>query len=385
MKGCVSACSEAARVERARRSRWRVPGVDVTLFVPARPGEKPCGGAVPEFLLPRLEGFHPRLLSAVEAPPCLLENARGSTLELPLQGVRIFRRRDLDPALQEAAVAAGAQRVAVRAEQVVTGDDRVEVAAGGEVQRFDWLIGADGARGLSRRTLGLLPEGESVGLGGSLAGVIASRLVLSFAGEGDSYGWIFPRPGGASVGVAYTPSTLGDDAARRQLDGLLDRHLPKDWRDASGPRYRYPIPVYGPWTRANIQRGVEQRVLLTGDAAALADPLTREGIRYAALSGQWAAEALLSGRPETYLERVAAELESEMSRAAKARELFFEGPVGRWMVPLARLHPGIRGVLADLLACRQPYRGLRRRLLRSVVARGRPSAQATRGARQSTA
>lgn len=359
--------------------------VDVTLFVPARPGEKPCGGAVPEFLLPRLEGFDPRLLSAVEAPPCLLENARGSTLELPLDGVRIFRRRDLDSALQDAAVAAGARRVEVRAERVVTGDDGVEIKAGREVRRFDWLIAADGARGLSRRALGLLPEGESVGLGGSLTGVNASRLVLSFASEGDSYGWIFPRPGGASVGVAFTPGKLADDAARRQLEGLLDRHLVKSWRQAPGPRYRYPIPVYGPWTRANIERGLERRVLLTGDAAALADPLTREGIRYAALSGQWAAEALLGGRPESYLGRVVAELEGEMSRAAKARDLFFEGPLGRWMVPVARLHPGIRDVLADLLACRQPYRGLRRRLLQSVVARRSGGPQATRGARQSTA
>jgi hypothetical protein len=37
------------------------------------------------------------------------------------------------------------------------------------------------------------------------------------------------------------------------------------------------------------------------------------------------------------------------------------------MVPLARLHPGVRGVLGDLLACRQPYRGLTRRLLRALA------------------
>jgi flavin-dependent dehydrogenase len=298
--------------------------------------------------------------------------------------VRIFRRRDLDAALQAAAVAAGASRVSALAERIVHRPEGVEVQAGGEGRHFDWLVGADGARGLSRRALGLLPEGESIGLGGSLRGVTAARLVLSFAGEGDSYGWIFPRPGGASVGVAYTPRTLHDAAARRQLDALLDRHLPADWRRAPGPRYRYPIPVFGSWTGANLERGLERRILLTGDAAALADPLTREGIRYAALSGLWAAEALLSGRPETYRERVTVELEGEMSRAAKAREVFFEGPVGRWMVPVARRHSGIRSVLADLLACRQPYRGLRRRLLRSVVGLER-GAQATRGARQSTA
>jgi hypothetical protein len=37
------------------------------------------------------------------------------------------------------------------------------------------------------------------------------------------------------------------------------------------------------------------------------------------------------------------------------------------MVPVARFHPGIRRVLGDLLACRQPYHGLRRRLLRAAI------------------
>jgi hypothetical protein len=58
-----------------------------------------------------------------------------------------------------------------------------------------------------------------------------------------------------------------------------------------------------------------------------------------------------------------------MERAARAARLFYEGPVGQWMVPFARLHPGIRRVLGDLLACRQPYRGLTRRLLRAAAGR----------------
>jgi flavin-dependent dehydrogenase len=144
------------------------------------------------------------------------------------------------------------------------------------------------------------------------------------------------------------------------------RHLPAGWQDLPGPRYHYPIPVFGPWTLAAVRRGLERRVLLAGDAAALADPLTREGIRYGLLSGLWAAESLLAGKLEAYAERLSRELEEEMERAARARSLFFDDPIGQWMVPVSRLHPGIRRVLADLLACRQPYRGLRRRLLQAA-------------------
>ncbi len=70
--------------------------------------------------------------------------------------------------------------------------------------------------------LGLTPQGDSVGLGGSLSGLDWRRLVLAFPEIADAYLWIFPRPGGASVGIAYTPGRLTDGAARAALDGFLD-------------------------------------------------------------------------------------------------------------------------------------------------------------------
>jgi flavin-dependent dehydrogenase len=340
--------------------------VAVDLYVPGKPGEKPCGGAVPEHVLPRLAGFDPSPLPAVTAPPARLENAAGQWLDLPLDGIRIFRRADLDRALVEAAVASGARRVASKAERLETGSAELRVTAGGETRAYDWVIGADGARGLSRRTLGLAPEGDSVGLGGSLSGLAVDRLVLAFPDLADAYLWIFPRPGGASVGIAYTPERLSDGAARSALDAFLDRHLPAGWRGLPGPRYRYPIPVFGDWTLRSVRAALGRRILLTGDAAALADPLTREGIRYGLLSGLWAAESLLAGMPGTYPGRLEEELAADLTRAERARALFFDDPIGQWMVPVARRHAGIRKVLGDLLACQQPYRGLKRRLLRAA-------------------
>jgi flavin-dependent dehydrogenase len=344
------------------------PGdIAVDLYLPARPGEKPCGGAVPEHVLPQLAGFDPSPLSVVAGPAARLENAAGQWVDLPLEGIRIFRRSDLDRALVAAAVAAGARRIPGKAELLEVGKGEVRITAGGEVRAYDWVIGADGARGLSRRTAGLAPEGDSVGLGGSLAGLDVDRLVLAFPDLADAYLWIFPRPGGASVGIAYTPERLSDGAARAALDAFLDRHLPDGWRDLPGPRYRYPIPVFGAWTPRSVRAALGRRILLAGDAAALADPLTREGIRYGMLSGLWAAESLLAGRPEEYPARLDRELAADLRRAERARAVFFDDPIGQWMVPVARRHPGIRRVLGDLLACRQPYRGLKGRLGRAVL------------------
>ena len=345
-------------------------GAEVDLWLPARPGEKPCGGAVPEHVLPCLEGFDPSLLPVMVSPEAVLENAAGRNVSLPLQGIRIFRRVDLDRALVEAAVAAGARRVAAKAERLEWTPEGVRVSSSGggsEERVYGWIVGADGARGLTRRRLGLTPRGDSVGLGASLHGVESERMVLSFPDLADAYLWIFPRPGGASVGIAYTPERLSDGAARAALAVFLDRWLPAVWRDLPGPRYRYPIPVWGSHTLEAVRRGLDRRVLLAGDAAAVADPLTREGIRYGFLSGTWAAEQLLAGEPERYPERLDRELGGELGRAVRARDQFYEDRVGQWMVPLARRLPGIRQVLGDLLACQQPYRGLWPRLAREAI------------------
>jgi flavin-dependent dehydrogenase len=291
-------------------------------------------------------------------------------VDLPLEGIRIFRRSDLDRAIVDAAVAAGARRLPGKAESLEMENGETRINMGGETRAYDWVIGADGARGLSRRSLGLQPEGDSIGLGGSLSGLAVDRLVLAFPDRADSYLWIFPRPGGASVGIAYTPERLSDGAARSTLDAFLDRHLrhlPTGWRALPGPRYRYPIPVFGDWTLRSVRHALGRRILLAGDAAALADPLTREGIRYGLLSGLWAAESLLAGKPEDYPGRLESGLAADLARAGRARAMFFDDPVGQWMVPVARFHPGIRRVLSDLLACRQPYRGLKRRLMRAAV------------------
>jgi len=342
-------------------------GMAVDLYLPARPGEKPCGGAVPEHVLPKIDGFDPSPLPAVASPEALLENARGHRLALGLDGIRIFRRRDFDRALVEAALAAGAVPRRVKAERLERVERGVRVVAEGGARTYDWVVGADGARGLSRRSLGLPVRGDSVGLGGSLSGLDWKRLVLAFPEMADAYLWIFPRPGGASVGIAYTPGRLTDSQARAALDAFLDDHLPAGWRDLPGPRYRYPIPVFGPWTLEAVRRALSRRILLAGDAAAVADPLTREGIRYGLLTGRWAAGSLLERRPAAYPERLEAELLEDMEKAGHARDLFFEGAIGKWAVPLSRVHPGIRRVLNDLLTCRQSYTGLRRRLFGAAV------------------
>ena len=308
----------------------------------------------------------------------MLENAGGSIVEVEAAGLRIFRRADFDRALARAAADSGASLVTSRVEEVTLAPDGVAVRAGNERRRHDFVVGADGARGLCRRALGLggrFESGgesgrESIGLGASLQGPVPDSLALGFPDAADAYCWVFPRPGGASVGIAYDPGRLSDGAASAALARFLDRNLDGGARALDrAHRYRYPIPLYSPSTRDAARRGQNARVLLVGDAVGVADPLTREGIRYSLLSGASAAECLIAGTPDQYADRLDQILAPELGRAARAARLFYDEPLAQWMVPVARRHSGIRSVLGDLLTCRQGYRGLRRTLLMAAAGR----------------
>jgi flavin-dependent dehydrogenase len=107
--------------------------------------------------------------------------------------------------------------------------------------------------------------------------------------------------------------------------------------------------------------------MLLGDAAGLVDPLTREGIYYALLSGAWAAEALAAGQASTgarlYTERLRAAVQPELARAAQLSRLFFSDAFSALFVDALERSAPVRDVFIDLVAGIQPYRGLRRRLL----------------------
>jgi geranylgeranyl reductase family protein len=127
------------------------------------------------------------------------------------------------------------------------------------------------------------------------AGDAPHDLVFDFAPLPGGYGWLFPKGDHINIGVgAFAPSSSAAPtdlkAVTRQL--LLDythqklgiRTLP------SGDPLHITGQALGMGGHAYVPRG---RILLTGDAAGLVDPLTGEGIHSAIVSGQAAAAAIL--------------------------------------------------------------------------------------------
>jgi flavin-dependent dehydrogenase len=207
------------------------------------------------------------------------------------------QRRRLDEFLVAKAVEAGAEfrdgvRVAVESDTRISVDGKpVEAAA---------VIGADGANGITARTLGLAGGiVNGVALEGNLLYERLPRngwrgmLVLELATVPGGYGWIFPKGDHVNVGVGG----WGEEGPRlrRHLQVLCEHYgiEPEELSDVRGHR----LPMRRRETV--LARG---RALLVGDAAGVLDPVSGDGIYEAFITGRLATEhtlALLEGRAQS--------------------------------------------------------------------------------------
>ncbi|MFW5976604.1 MAG: hypothetical protein ACOCQS_01520, partial [Bacillota bacterium] len=117
-----------------------------------------------------------------------------------------------------------------------------------------------------------------------------NEIIIDFGLIPDGYGWVFPKDNRISIGMGSLDS-MGKINLRKKVDEYLD-YLNIDI-DKSNLSYKgHPLPFYG-----EISRGIDvsgNRYLLIGDAAHMLDPLVGEGIYYACLSAEIAAETILN-------------------------------------------------------------------------------------------
>lgn len=271
-------------------------GVGVALLERAPlPRDKTCGGGVVarafESLPPGVDVPVERRLGRVESR--FVDAGIAVTVERETPLVHMAMRAPLDLAIAEAAREEGAALQApCTLERVGLMTDHVALETSRGPLRARFLVAADGAIGPTARAAGWTKPLASVpALEAEVE--VPPRLLARFTDRArfdlgvplGGYGWVFPKGDHLSVGVGVF--TRG--GARRRLRDELSRYLHAvGLGEGSVRRVRgAPIPVR---PRRDAARG---RVLLVGDAAGLADPLTGEGISLAIRSGHLAAESLL--------------------------------------------------------------------------------------------
>jgi flavin-dependent dehydrogenase len=347
--------------------RMALAGASVSLFDHSHPREKPCGGGITGraiALLPPAPAADP--LPARRVDRLQFDSGAGDRVEVELQRpIAVAARSELDAWLLRRAVDAGARHVP---ERVVSlgAEARLRTAAGREVS-FYVVVGADGASSLVRRTFlrPTPPERLCVAAGWLAPGT--SPLVVRFTPGLPGYLWLFPRPDHVGVGICAPLGCVPTRALLARLEAEVAAGYPGVARKGGG-RYAHTIP--SPSSDPESLREIAgRRWALVGDAAALADPLTGEGIYHALRSALVLAETLgADGSPAGYPERVERELGGELLRAAALRARFFAPGFPRRMVRYSARSRAIRAVLRDLVLGDQGYADLERRLLRAAPA-----------------
>jgi geranylgeranyl reductase family protein len=288
-------------------------GVSVLLLDKARfPRDKPCGGGVTIRALEQLPfGIDPVVEGVVDRFELRLGHRRGFSRAAPAPLALMTQRRRLDAYLVEHAVAAGAElREGVRVSEVRedgVGDDTARV-----------VIGADGANGVTARSLGLRTDREhGVALEGNLANEdveaerYARRLVLEFGTVPGGYGWVFPKGDHVNFGVGGWEDE--GPRLRQHLARLCEAHGVDAAALTEVRGHRLPLRHQGSALAAG-------RVALVGDAAGLVDPLSGDGLYEAFLSSRLAAEhalAILAGECDSF-EAYAQQLEQRLAPLVRA-------------------------------------------------------------------
>ena len=289
------------------RGGARVALVDKATF----PRDKACGDLIGPRGVQLLDDLGIHVTGAVPVGDMVVVGPTARRVRLPCFAGRTYPgyalalpRAELDAALHDAAVAAGAESFVDRAAAPLFGDSGLEgftLAAGIEL-RADVVIGADGA------TSGVAAAAELVDPDRVLWGfavrayvdapVDAPHIVLwepapwrAYPG----YGWLFPGPDGRAnlgLGLGTLSTRTGAASAARELPAFTDTLRELGLLDGATPE-----PILGGWLKMGMvgTRPARGRVLLTGDAAGLVNPLQGEGIAQAMGSGRAAAQAVLAG------------------------------------------------------------------------------------------
>jgi geranylgeranyl reductase family protein len=281
-----------------------------------------CAEFIPELLTQELANLDRVTRQRIGGMATFIE-AGAPDIEPDFPGRMIDRRR-FDAALVEGAEEAGADcRFGVQVEKL-SAKGEVQLGDGRKV-RAKLIIGADGPRSRIGCAIGRINH-DLVETRQITVPLVrphdATDIFLSAAIPG-GYGWLFPKGEVANLGLGLAPW------AKRSLKPLLgDLHANLVQEGRVGAEIHAHtgglIPVGGMVDTYGHIHGIP--VLLAGDAAGLANPVTGAGITQAVISGSMAGRAAsdwLQGDDnalEVYTEELGDLLGPALARARRRRE-----------------------------------------------------------------
>ncbi|MEJ2745856.1 MAG: NAD(P)/FAD-dependent oxidoreductase [bacterium] len=301
-------------------SRLSKAGVEVLLFHSGTV-EKHCGGGLPARALNELAWLNELISPRKEIRRITLISPSGIPHDLELTNPMIIvARAEFDERLRRRAMRSGARLLSERVRSLQRDGYRWKIRTDRSEYDAAFIIGADGATSLVRRTLSerFPPSSLSLCAGYYVPPPDEKRIVIGFTKRRAAYSWIFPRQGLASAGGVAPLAGSSQNALLGELRAWLDGSFPGFKFDYSRP-YSALISTY-PSRRGTL---CGDGWALIGDAAGVADPITREGIYFSIKSAEILASAYLSGHPEGYEKKLASFLTRRQGAASLLNRYLF--------------------------------------------------------------
>jgi len=259
------------------------------------PRNKPCGGG----LVFKARKMIPFDISGIAEREFysgvinLVKENMGFTVTREQPVITIVKREIFDRVFCEHSVAEGAELFENCPVEDISNGSLINISTTHGVFRSRFVIAADGALSRTAKLCGwkdsrhIIPTIHArLTTGDKEYECIKDMIRFDIGVIPNGYGWLFPGIDGISIGLATTKRSKAD------LKGYYKRYI--DYLGISGIDseifFGYVIPLSP--RRDGFFRN---NVLLAGDAAGFADPVTAEGISNAILSGKLAAESVING------------------------------------------------------------------------------------------
>ena len=306
------------------------------------PRYKPCGGGVSPAIADWFDfDFTPVIKNTVSQVKYTWK--MGDPMEIELKRVTpmwMVQRDELDNFLVQQAIQQGAE---LKDNLEVTGinlqGDSWQVSTSDGNFEAKYLIGADGANSFVANKLGFSTAktvaAASLEVPGEVSARRANMAYFDFGSLKNGFMWCFPKTDGFTISAAYVRDPKGKS---QELQKQLNNYAEQFGLNVANGKYTEHL--------LNLWDGDRplhsDRVVITGEAAGIVDPLIGEGIRPAMFTGIKAAEAVskaIAGEADAlaqYTKAIEQEWGSNLAKAQFLAGLFYKAPKIAYKVGIKR-------------------------------------------------
>jgi len=341
-------------------------GLKVILFEKAGlPRYKTCGGGI----VKRITDYLPAGIFSVFEKEynhvLIVDEPAGFNykLERNYPVVYMTMRERFDSILLDHAVSSGITlKSNCKVFDIIPENDCIVLDTASGIFKALFVLGADGAQGITLKKSGLnisrknLPAIEYEIYVSDKDLEDNNSVIFDFGSVPGGYAWVFPKEDHLSVGAGI----FSLKSKTKNLPSYLHGYINKlNFREIiKTERHGYYIPVSLADNRIS-----SDRIMLLGDAAALADPLTAEGISSAVLSGKLASDAIIEENLDprktslSYNNKIEKQLYNNLRASRLLSRVFYQYPALRIFL-VKKYGVRLSEIIADIITGKRNYNEL---------------------------